>query len=111
MKIIKDVNFKQLLVFSKTKELDNVNLFDRFYTSEETDNSKYTNWKFENMFLWDEFYYDIKNTKMYTSVNFISGRESIMDTLVDTGLNTQILTDRVVANEVSGFAVSFKNKI
>ena len=111
MKIFKDVNFKQLLTFYKTKELDNVNLFDRFYTTTETDNSKYDNWKFESMFVWDEFYYDIKNSKRYTSVYFVSGKDSIMDTMVDTGLNTQILTDKIVANKVSGISVGFKNKV
>ena len=34
-----------------------------------------------------------------------------MDTLVDTGLNTQILTDKLLAKKVSEISVGFKNKV
>ena len=34
-----------------------------------------------------------------------------MDTLVDIGLNTQILTEKLVAKKVSGISVGFKNKV
>ena len=49
-----------------------------FHTNEYNDTTKYDNWSFTNMYLFDEFWYSLKNTILYWSEVFVIG-ESALD--------------------------------
>jgi len=91
--------------------LDGVECKRVIYTSNDTNLSNYTDWKFESSFIWDDFYYASTTGKIYNERDYIMGKTSVLPTMIDTSLSTKIETDRIVENKVLGVPVAHRNNV
>ena len=91
--------------------LDGIKVKKRVFHTTDKNLHNYTNWKFENKYIWDEFYYAASSNLVWISNFFKLGSESILGTLIDTNLVTKVYTDKIVDKTLLGIPISYKNNV